>query len=81
VTDKLDAAPIFPFRGTRGKISPRVNQFLPLALTLMPVAPSNGQLARASADNAKSDVAAVRATGQGSRITTGIALAKTENLQ
>jgi hypothetical protein len=32
VIDKLAAAAIFPFRGTRGKISPRVNQFLPLAL-------------------------------------------------
>jgi hypothetical protein len=31
VADKLDAATIFPFRGTRGKISPRVNHFLPLA--------------------------------------------------
>jgi hypothetical protein len=32
VIDKLAAAAIFPFRGIRRKISPRVNQFLPLAL-------------------------------------------------
>jgi hypothetical protein len=32
VIDNLAAAAIFPFRGTRGKISSRVNQFLPLAL-------------------------------------------------
>ena len=36
--DKLATAAIFPFRGTRGKISPRVNHFVPLALRLAAVA-------------------------------------------
>ena len=35
VSDKLDATHIFPFRRIRGKLNPRVNHLLPLALLLL----------------------------------------------